>query len=134
MFSEFKTRKNESMTPFVFAFFFPSTRVGYKAYELVNFVLRHKNNVQWIPLTLMDDLWTHSLRFDWNPPSQTIDSSTNRFLSLTAIRFLKILHLKTHKLMHMHKKVSSLFRYWASDGYCLPGLVILSTKFYLIPT
>ena len=74
------------------------------------------------------------LRVWLDPPSQTIDSSTNRFLSLIEIGFLKILHLKTHKLMHMHKKVSSLFRYWASDGYCLPGLVILSTKLYLIPT
>ena len=41
----------------------------------------------------MDDLWTHSLESDWNPPSQTIDSGTNsnRFLSLTVTGFLKIL-------------------------------------------
>ena len=38
----------------------------------------------------MDDLWTHSLGSDWNPPSQTVDSDTNnnRFPSLTVTDFL----------------------------------------------
>ena len=30
-------------------------------------------------ITLMDDLWTHSLGSDWNPPNQTIDSGTKGF-------------------------------------------------------